>query len=91
MGHYVSSKSFTFNKATKTFTTEISDLGKEFDLVQIYPDACDEGFVMVSHVTGNLEKFAMSKTITNSEGETMGWEFVGLSRKLGLKATIYND
>lgn len=44
MGHYVSSKSFTFNKVTKTFTTEISNLGKDFDLVRI-PDACDEGFM----------------------------------------------
>lgn len=91
MGHYVSTKQFSYDKASKTFTTCISDLGKNFDTIQIYPDACDEGFIMVSDKTGREEKFAKNSDITNREGEVMGWTFIGLNKKLGLKVNIYND
>jgi hypothetical protein len=45
----VDREKFTWNKKTKTYSAEISDLG-DFEPTRIYADAADSGFTMVRDI-----------------------------------------
>jgi hypothetical protein len=58
-------------------TCELSDLGpRKFEppCSRLYNDACDEGFVLVSHRTGRKVVMLMSSQDMNGD-EIAGWRF----------------
>jgi hypothetical protein len=92
----LSTRQFTWNKATETFSAEISDLGNPF--VNAYPDACDVGIVLVSHVTGKPAMFVQVSESRDIEGDVMDWTFRPTSAALrtnpllsNVKVVIFND
>lgn len=61
----------TYSGKTRTFIVDASDLmGKEPSLV--YNDACDGGYTLVSHKTGNEVVVAHKNTIMK-DGELVSW------------------
>lgn len=91
------SRMFTYNKQTKNLCAEASDLVNRH-LQQIYDDACDVGFAVISDVSGNEITFYLSETKKDAEGEVTAWEYQLLPefvRKFpecsGMTATIFND
>lgn len=77
---------FTYAKKEKTFITEVSNL-KDPLCSQIYDDACDEGFYLVSHKSNIKKLFFYDKTIQEGN-EVISWEF---KNNEGYKAIIFND
>ncbi len=81
------------------FTGDISDLGPNFRLQQVYADACDVGFVLVSARTGKELTMVQCDTISDSDGEVKGWGFEPTRksiRQIGqhvahLRVILYND
>lgn len=71
----VSTKRFTYNAVTNTFTAEASDLGSNFRLGRVYDDACDMGFTLMSARTGKEVVFYLSHTERDREGELLYDEF----------------
>lgn len=71
----LSTEQFHFNPMDTKFIAEVSDFGPGFQFGQVYDDACDEGFTLVSKRTGKECVFAVEKTLTDNEGELHGWEF----------------
>ena len=72
----VGSERFTWHKDCNSFIAEASDLPKGFDpLSQVWNDACDAGFILVSERTGKELLFTFSHEDKNIEHETMGWNF----------------
>jgi hypothetical protein len=93
----VSSKKFNWFADRRIFISEMSELPAGFRFEQIYPDACDAGFRMVSHRTGEEVKFAMSATDMNGD-EVAGWRFEPTRdcirrnpRLAGISCLIIND
>jgi hypothetical protein len=92
-----SSTMFTYSG--KTFVSEISTL--QFDpnqMDQIYPDAADEGFTMVSDKTGQEVKFVYSHGEFDSDGDLTVMVFVvdpyairKNPRLEGVEAHLLND
>jgi hypothetical protein len=83
-----STKLFIYDKKTKTFITEVSDLpckGKPF--YQIFNDACDYGFWMESERTGDLMLF-LYEGADKSSDEIVGWR---LKSEEGFNALVIND
>ncbi len=93
----VYSKQFDWNPETKTFTSEMSQLGKGFQLERIYPDACDVGFTMISLRTGYDVKFV--ETARDMIGEDLGGQWFEptqdslrrFPKMRGVKVLIIND
>lgn len=92
----VSTKQFTFSGKDKTFITEISTIGDK-QLVRIYPDACDEGVVLVSERTGEESKWVVNG-VDQHDGDIGAWNLIPTAetlRKLpqlkGYKMVIFND
>lgn len=87
IGSQILSTSFDFNRETKEFVAEISMLqhGGKNPLGQLYDDACDQGFVMVSAKTNKLVDFYLSDTQRDAEGDVQYWEF-----KPSIRAVFYN-
>lgn len=69
------SSAFSYQANTKTFITEASDLGRvgEDLFERIYPDACDEGLVIISDKTNTEMVFFLADTETDPEGDTTAW------------------
>ena len=90
----ISTKFFSYDKENKTFSTEASDLPKTFNPEsQIYDDACDCGFTLVSEKTGTEALFGFDRE-DRQEGELMGtwFEYCGIDDTLkGLKILVIND
>lgn len=62
---------------------------------RVYEDACDEGFVMRSHRTGELRLFTLARTQVDGEGDVQWWEFTcyegrGCSGAM-TKVKVWND
>jgi hypothetical protein len=68
---YLSTRDFSFHAATNCFVTEASDFKDKY-FGQVYDDAADEGFVLVSHVTGDSVVCALHHVDTR-EDEIQGW------------------
>jgi hypothetical protein len=68
------SKLFSINPKTREFVADASDLGN-FKLDRIYPDACDMGFEMVSHRTGQSVKWYLMTEMYNGDGDITAWSF----------------
>ena len=91
---------FTYNTSDKTFTIDSSDMsGNHFQ--QLWNDACDEGFAMISNITGNTVTFYLSDIIYNGFGddtELTHWIYKPIDTDVrkypqlaGVKVIIFND
>jgi hypothetical protein len=72
---YKSTRDFSFHN--NCFTAEASDIGgtggRCFD-GRVYDDACDVGFILVSHLTGDSVLFVQDGVDTHDD-EVMGWRY----------------
>lgn len=91
-------KRFTFDREKHSLSAFESDLRNHpFDgtypwLQRIWDDACDVGCFILSHLSGNVEAFYLSHTMTNGEGEVQGWEFRPVNTLANVQSvTIFND
>ena len=83
---------FHYHPEDKTFTQEISTLGRDFQLGQVYDDACDEGFTMVSHHTGKHVAFAQCSVDKDREGDIAGWWYESVTPgHKGFRCLVIND
>lgn len=76
-----SSRLFDVNAERKEMYADLSTLmhtrGAHLQpFTQVYDDACDDGFVIVSHKTGTEATFALDRTDADDEGEIDGWHFI---------------
>lgn len=94
-----SSKHFSFNETSGEFCAEISSLQYLGNpLERLYPDAGDQGFVMVSKKTGKEVDFVLKRVQRDAEGDIVFWEFepswyhiFGNPALRGVHAVILND
>ena len=93
----LSTRQFSYNKDTRTFVAEASDLGSD-PFQRIYEDAADEGVELVSHVTGKSAKFAVNSYERNDDHEFIAWNLVPTAetirknpRMRGVTMIIFND
>ena len=90
-----STRQFHVNRNGKLLTAEASDLRLRFD--QIYPDSCDQGITLVSHVTGSTSKWAVTHVEIRNE-DLEYWELQPTAESVrntpalsGFKMRILND
>jgi hypothetical protein len=89
-----STRQFEVNPQTKQMSAEMSELR---GFVQIYPDACDEGLRIVSHVTGEESKWVVVRE-KRHEGEVCSWTLIPTQDTLrrlpqlrGWHVEVFND
>lgn len=85
-----STHAFSYHSDTKMLVAEVSTLtnGRKKEVFgQVYDDACDEGFVLVSHHTGKEITFAVDSVDKDSEGDVAGWRLIPINRKTGHRDT----
>ena len=95
IGHKIHTDRFRYEKSTRTFRAEASDLQGLRYLGWVWDDSCDAGFVMVSEKTGTAVPFVLFHTETN-EGDILYWDFIsyrpGLDEvRARIFARIFND
>ena len=74
----VSTKQLNYDKETKTFSADMSQLdqGRRVNVWrQAYSDACDEGIMVISHTTGKEVMYVVERTDEN-DGDIRGWHLV---------------
>ena len=100
IGHHVNSTRFDFNRKTGEFVAEISMIqhGGINLFAQLYNDAADQGFVMISAQTQQAVDFYLSDTQRDDEGDVKFWEFTPSTRAVrcndrlaGVKVIVLND
>lgn len=67
-----SSNKFDYNKASRSFTTEVSMLGSN-PFGRVYEDSCDEGLTILSYKTGLEASFVVEDTKRDREGDVTCW------------------
>lgn len=89
IGHRASTKQFTYNKESKTFVCDMSELqhGGINPLGQLYGDACDQGFVLVSEKTGSEVAFYLHHTEREADGDLRYWLFKAAAHRAFEPAT----
>ena len=99
----MSTKDFDFQKDTKCFCAEASDLGRGWEhraFSQIYDDAADSGFTLVNPVTGEEATFSFSHHDYSDQEKTeiAGWNFTIIPASVrvhpkcaGVTVLIIND
>lgn len=95
IGPIHSSRQFTYDAATKTFSAEDSSLGHHA-FGQLWNDAADSGFGIKSQNTGNVVLFTQDQTHRDRDDDITHWSFTVFNPKNdpalhGLKAVIFND
>lgn len=93
-----STKEFDWDKKTSTFTAEASELRWPIGwptLGQVYDDACDEGFTLVSAKTGKEVPVAIEK-VDEDNDFSGGWSkiaFVPANRadRDKFRVVVFND
>lgn len=69
----ISSKQIAWDLPKKSATAEISSFGKGFNFEQIFPDACDTGFMIISEKTGTITIWYLKEIVKNDLKETIEW------------------
>jgi hypothetical protein len=97
----LSTRQFAWDKFNRTLIAEDSTLGSNY-LGQIYPDAADIGFRVVSMETGIEVAFVLEET-RRTDDEVVGWTYTAprdankhLTKEQwikveGIRASIFND
>lgn len=84
----VSTRQFTYDKATRTFTAEISETN---GLGRVWDDSTDEGLTLVSTRTGAEIVFVVVAEERDAEGELQAWKLSDVSPSRGFYMTLFND
>ena len=93
-GTRISTNQFWYDKESKLFSQEASTLRNYNFLSRLYNDACDTGFVLVSHKTGKEVPFYLADEVKNRDGDVEHWEFapaVSLPAHQDCNVMIFND
>jgi hypothetical protein len=93
----VSTDKFHYHPEDRLFTQEISSLGKDFRFGQVYDDACDEGFVLISKKTEKEIILYVDRHDMNDD-EIVGWWLKPTSESIkkvpeaqGIRVLVIND
>lgn len=88
----------TWDASSRLFASDDSDLPRPS---QVYDDACDVGYTLRSHLTGQEIVFVQSNVVRDREGDIMFWVYTPapedrVARRVGFTATslvlhIFND
>lgn len=89
IGDRISTEKFSWDASRRTFCAEASDLRGFRHMGQVWNDAADAGFVMVSAATGREVVFTFSRTDTN-DGDIAGWWFTSYPTP-DIKCLVIND
>lgn len=84
----VSTDKFTWDRVSKKFIAEISDLGKGFTLGRVWNDSCDEGLTLISHRTGAELVFVVENEVTR-DGDFLYWSLKSTDGRFEM--TLFND
>ena len=95
IGKPINTKDFSYFKDTKVFVSEISSIINSKRLFgQLYNDACDIGFVLVSEKTGKSQAYYL-KEEKRFDGDYQSWTFLPavpvLPALKDSKVIVYND
>lgn len=71
---YQSTRNLNWQPSTRCFVAEASDLGLGAHDGRVYDDACDVGFILVSHKTGDAILFVQDGVDMNGD-EIAGWRY----------------
>lgn len=87
------SRDFGWREAGRTLVGEVSTIQRTTQRLfgQVFDDAIDQGFAIVSHRTGKTLTFVVDKIDRNSEGEIQGWWLKPLNSILQFKVFVIND
>lgn len=79
-----------YDSKKRRFVADASELTKPlFD--RVYADACDEGFTLISHKTGQEVKCAVYETMMK-DGDIVGWRLKPIHRNgPQFDILIFND
>jgi hypothetical protein len=97
---YYRSAQFSYDAKSKVFSADISELtaGRSQFLGQIYPDAADEGLVLISDRTGQEARFYLNVIDIDPEGDYKLWELFPTPESVrkqpglrGVRVLIFND
>lgn len=94
IGKEIGTKHFDWIPELSEFVAEESDLrGRGYNaLGRLYDDACDQGFVLVSHKSGAKIPVYLAETETDNEGDIVGWHFKPVDSRIDTwSITIIND
>jgi len=96
IGPKMSTNLFNFYKEDYSFSQEASSLCRPNNnfFGRLYDDSSDEGFVLVSHHTGQEVPFYLASIDKSDEGEIQCWNFKSASPYMLLKdmtVTVFND
>jgi hypothetical protein len=86
----VSTNTFTYDAATRTFSAFASDLPP---FGRVYADSCDEGLTLVSARTGREITVGVVDDIRR-DGEVVGWVLKPCTRRAAeptFTVVVYND
>lgn len=97
-------KDFHFHHNTMTLSAEASELSQghtRFVFGQVYDDAADEGFVIVSSTTGRRATFVVCNVDYNDDREVVAWHLTPTPETLRdtklpshvarMRVTVFND
>ena len=92
MSAYISTRDLHFQSIGRSFFQEISCLpNKRIPLMRVYDDACDEGFILVSHSTGMEIKMVLAET-KRVDGDVISWTFRPIDKNAPINnVVIVND
>jgi hypothetical protein len=79
---YLSTRDFNWQKETRCFVTEASDLGiRTPHDGRVYDDACDVGFILVSHKTGEAVLFVQDGVDHDGDDGIAGWRYKAVQQR----------
>jgi len=89
----ISTNMFHYHKDTRKFSQEASTLGPIFYVMfnRLFPDACDEGFELVSQRTGKVVKMYLADVEIDNERETLAWHFQPYQHDSFFELIVWND
>jgi len=94
IGTKISTNMFFYDKELNQFSQEASSLGNALLTGRLYDDACDQGFVLVSHKTGKEVAFYLESTQFENE-ELVSWKFHSVSDRVpsgdSYTVRVWND
>ncbi len=92
MNAIISTRNLQWLKASHSFVGEISELpNQRIPLARVFQDSCDEGFTLVSHVTGAELDFFLDNVL-KKDGDTLSWTFRPVQRGVPVESVvIFND